>query len=101
MNIYLVSQNVNTGYDTYDSFVCVAENEDDARTIHPSRFATHIKDSKWMGTYSGGAKIGEEYSLSNGDWVSVETAKTIPVTLIGVADISQKRGVILSSFNAG
>jgi hypothetical protein len=35
MNLYLLSQNVNTGYDTYDSCVVCAKNEDEARTLGP------------------------------------------------------------------
>jgi hypothetical protein len=36
MNLYLVSQDINTGYDTYDSMIVSAESEIDARNIHPS-----------------------------------------------------------------
>ncbi len=36
MNIYLLKQDINNEYNTYDSFVAVAESEDDARTIYPS-----------------------------------------------------------------
>lgn len=35
MKLFLVSQSVNNGYDTYDSFVAVAENEEQARHTHP------------------------------------------------------------------
>lgn len=35
MNIYLISQNSHTGYDTYDSAVVVAESADAARFLHP------------------------------------------------------------------
>ena len=51
MKIYKISQSLLDGYDTYDSAVVVAENEDDARNIHPSKFVTHVKDGKWMWTY--------------------------------------------------
>ena len=33
--LYHVSQSVNNDYDTYSDFVCAAESEDDAKTIHP------------------------------------------------------------------
>lgn len=36
MNIYLLSQTENDGYDTYDSCVVIAENEEEAKTIHPA-----------------------------------------------------------------
>ena len=35
MNLYLISQDDNTGYDTFDSAVVIAENEEAARQIHP------------------------------------------------------------------
>lgn len=38
MNIYLVEQDVNNCYDTYDSFVVVAENEGVAKHTSPSEF---------------------------------------------------------------
>lgn len=36
MNIYLIWQTVNRGYDTYDSVVVCAESEEDAKTIYPT-----------------------------------------------------------------
>ena len=36
MNIYLISQYENTGYNTYDTAVVIAESEETARLIHPS-----------------------------------------------------------------
>ena len=36
MNIYLVSQGVNGGYDTYKEFVCVAFDEEQARNMDPA-----------------------------------------------------------------
>lgn len=33
MKLYLISQNVNNGYDTYDSAVVCAETEEEARMI--------------------------------------------------------------------
>lgn len=35
MKIYLISQDTNPGYDTYDSAVVCAENEQQAQKIHP------------------------------------------------------------------
>ena len=33
MNLYLLTQNENNGYDTYDSMVVSAENEEDAKYL--------------------------------------------------------------------
>lgn len=97
MNIYKVEQNWNNGYDTYSDFVCVAENEQAARETYPSEFVTHNKGGKWYGTYSKGG----EYEQDAGDWVSFDDIGRLTVTLIGVANADQKKGVVCSSFHAG
>lgn len=38
MNLYRISQVENTGYDTYDSAVVAAEDENAARQIHPCKY---------------------------------------------------------------
>lgn len=74
MNIYLISQDQNIGYDTYDACVVAAESETIARNITPDgRFG-----SSWA---------------SSPEYVNVK--------LIGVAIEEIKTGVILESFNAG
>jgi len=35
MNLYLISQEVNTDWDTFSSAVVIAESEEEARKIHP------------------------------------------------------------------
>ena len=80
MKLYLLSQNENKGYDTYDSMVVCAENKDDAITIHPngSVFFENDFDSTWA---------------SNSSSILCEE--------IGDANESQKRGIVIASFNAG
>lgn len=98
MNIYLLSQSVNTGYDTYDSCIVTAIDEEDARTIHPSQYNTHFRDGNWYGTYEKG---GEYLQNNDSSWVDSKSLNEIEVTLLGKADESLKRGVICASFNAG
>ena len=83
MNLYLLSQSVNNNYDTYDSVVVCAESLEDAKTIHP---------------WSRKIVIGEGDSYQYDDWAQVSD---IEGELIGVAAATEKRGVILASFNAG
>lgn len=101
MNIYLLSQDIVNGWDTYDSCVVVAENEIDARATHPSEHITHHRNGKWMGTYTGGDNIGGEYENESCSWVSFVDVSRVDVKLIGVASDHIKKGVICSSFNAG
>lgn len=80
MNIYRISQDKNIDYDTYDSAVVVAKDEDEAAGIHPS----------------GGELRQDPYS----DWVP--TKEYVTVELIGKATKEHKiKGVIVASFNAG
>lgn len=99
MNLYLISQDKVTGYDTYDSAVVCAKDEADARTIHPSGFVTHHKNGKWMGTYKGGNNIGGEYENEGSSWVRFSDIEHVDVEYLGTTD--KGRGVICASFNAG
>ena len=102
MKLYLISQDINDDWDTYDSAVVVAENEVDARSIHPSEYVTHIKNGKWMGTYHHNAmkNPGGEYENDNqGCWLPLSKVGSVKVKYLGETNLS--RGVILASFNAG
>lgn len=101
MNIYKLSQDLDNDYDTYDSVIVIAENAADAIKIHPSKFVTHITDDNWMGTYSGGESKGKEYLIDGYGWVNYRDIDKIKVALIGEAHNSQKKGIVLASFNAG
>ena len=79
MNIYLLTQGVNRGWDTYDSAVVIAENEDTARHTHPSAV-----DDWWKDNY---------YTT---DWARPED---VNVSFIGTTDEDPQ--VICASFNAG
>ncbi len=81
MNLYLISQTVNKGYDTYDSAVVAAPDVESARQMDPSGYGA----MKW-----------EERS---GLWAY--DSEQVKVELIGVAAPFTKEGVICASFNAG
>ena len=100
MKLYKLSQEINNHYDTYDSAIVCAENEEEARKIHPAPYVTHYRDGVWYGTYS--RPPFEEYEqdyLSN--WVNFDQIDKIKVEYIGEASKDLKKGVILASFNAG
>jgi hypothetical protein len=78
MNIYLISQNINTGYDTCDSAVVIAENEDKAREI---------------------MNFDEEY-CDFGTWVKRSQKDSIIVEHLGSSTKTEPE-IILVSFNAG
>lgn len=83
MNLYLISQDVNYGFDTYDSAVVVARDEEEARNMLPyaGRAGSPEEDDKWYG----------------GTWT---TPNNVDVRQIGHA-LAGETGVICASFNAG
>lgn len=97
MNIYKVEQDWNCDYETYSDFVCIAESEQAARETHPNESVTHIKDGEWYGT----STTGKEYPQYNWDWILADDIGRLKVTLIGVANEAQHKGVICASFHAG
>lgn len=72
MNMYKISQEVNNEYDTYDSAVVSARNEEEARHMQPSVYGT--------------------------GWCEPQH---VTVELIGTAKRGTQAGLILASFNAG
>ena len=97
MKIYLLSQDVVNNYDTYDSAIVIAENEDEARKKNPNKLVTHVTNDQWMGTYSG----GEEYKNEPSDWVEYSDIDKISVKYIGEASKEQQKGLVLASFTPG
>ena len=76
LKLYLLTQDVNTGYDTYDSCVVAAFSKEDAKTITPNY----------------------------GSWGSSTWARNpnqVQVELLGTTAKGIERGVVLASFNAG
>jgi len=98
VNLYLVSQTVNDGYDTYDSAVVAAESEADARLIHPGdRCQADVVNDRWIEHYSDGTlRVLPEFLQ---DWAS--RPSRVSVQLIGVAVEGTEAGVICASFIAG
>lgn len=84
MNLYLIYQDSRDGYDTYDSAVVCAANEDEARQIHPS-------GHEWSWEYEK-RDIGASWAATPDD---------VKVKLIGLAADGVEPGRVLASFNAG
>lgn len=84
LSLYLVSQNKNKNYDTYDSFVIACEDKDVARHTNPD---------------NGAAMTEEDWASHFSTWCS--SPRHVKVTYLGTADPSVKRGIVCKSFNAG
>lgn len=83
MNLYKVWQDVNNDYDTYDSAVVCAENEDEAKQISVDEF---------------GGVPGDPDDFDDSTWTTIDK---IQCKLIGIADEDMTKGVVVASFNAG
>ena len=89
LKLYKISQAMNTGYDTYDSAVVVAKNEEDARRIHPDGSGAKWDGKKWKSERTTGMRT----------WCAPEDVK---VEFIGIPDERFKAGnVVCASFHAG
>ena len=84
MKLFLISQSDNGGYDTYDSAVVCAPDEDTARRMNPSDYGGLFYD----------------FDKNHFDaWCS--SADKVKVSLIGDAAPGLPLGVVCASFNAG
>jgi hypothetical protein len=82
MNIYLLTQRDNVGYDTYDSAVVYAADEASARNISPSD--------------------GEPVNWDQREYAWADSPEGVTVQLLGVASSPNcSPGLICASFNAG
>lgn len=91
MHLYLISQNTNTRYDTFDSAVVCAATEEEARLTHPSerpRWIEHLSDWRTDDSVWSDAK----------SWAA---PSSVTVELLGDATPGRGPGVVCASFNAG
>lgn len=86
-NLYKIEQSVNNDYDTYDSAVVVADNEDEARKMHPA------------GVEDGDLQLWYQRDIKYDSWAT--RLEQVKVTLIGEASSNMPKGVVVASFNAG
>ena len=100
LNLYLISQTVNNDYETFDSAVVAAYDEEDAKSIHP---ISSWFDMGHLLTVTPTAKEAEEEKEEKGyneddTWTTRENVK---VRFLGIGSPDVKRGVICASYNAG
>ena len=97
LKLYLVSQEENSDYDSYDSFVAACHSVKEARHTCPSSGSEwNQKLRSWV--YKQYPPDTRSYKTDAG-WTS--RLSKIRVKYLGKAATSIKAGVICSSFNAG
>lgn len=90
-NIYLLSQDTVTDYDSYDSCIVVAPDFASARGIHPAGRCS----------WDGRRWVDPRFPLDTDECTNWAPAPRIKVTLVGVATAEMKEGVLCASYNAG
>jgi hypothetical protein len=88
MNLYKISQDANSDYDTFDSAVVCAENEEIARNMNPKSLSD--KDLPNLMDWR-----------NHPEYFWCESPGLVKVELIGSAAPELPQGVICASFNAG
>ena len=79
MNIYLLSQDINSGDGTYDSCVVYAASAADAQQTHPHSYSQYY--DTWQSC----------------NWA--DRPDQVVVKLIGVADATELAGIVCASYN--
>lgn len=87
LHLYRISQIDNEGYDTYDSAVVCAPDEETARCMNPHTGEIMTSPEEW------------ESGLCSSVWC--KSPEHVRINYLGKADNSLKQGVIVASFNAG
>lgn len=81
MKLFLIRPNIDL-YDAYDSAVVAAEDEDEARHVHPGSETAGKEDQEWL----------------DQSWCLPEH---VVVTYLGEAAPGINKGVVCASYNAG
>lgn len=84
MKLYIISQDANTGFETYDAAVVCAPDELTARNMNP-RTGEPMTDAQWKENHS--------------TWCS--SVEQVKVQYLGVAEEGVTTRLVIASFNAG
>lgn len=102
--IFLISQNVVTGYDTYSDAVVVAESAEVARRMHPNEGTDRAVDWLYLLDETG---WWYRYTWDNDgdDWYEdrswARNPRDVTVRFLGWAKLNLEAGFVCRSFHAG
>lgn len=85
MKLWLISQKINNGYDTWDSAVVAAETIEEARKINPNGQYYDNAEDEWR--YRG--------------WAKPEDVAAVEIGIVAEGYIIPNDRIVCSSFNAG
>jgi hypothetical protein len=96
MKIYKISQDVYNDYDTYSCAIVIAENEEEAKKIHPNGTYNYPEH-----TPNPDLEDKSEYEKADKDYGTWTRKIYVKVEYIGEAKKGSKKGVVVASFHAG
>ena len=108
--IYLLEQNVNTDYDTYDSMIIIAEDKKEAILLSYERAYMLISKGQLERNGTKNYDINHYLDEPFGEYIAVESRSfgswayedDITIQELGYADLEIKESyVVCASFNAG
>lgn len=99
MKLWLIEQNENTNWDTFDSAVVTAKTAEDARNTYPEYEAMVSSNTKWVDG-QGWRYFHENGIISNPGYSSWVLPENVRATYIGETELKEGL-VVISSFNAG
>ena len=97
MKIYKIWQNVNNDFDTYDSAIVCAENEEEAKKICPNKYYQFVDGICIWKPLDNPEQENKNDICSS--WAT--NIKDVMVEYIGETKQGLRKGVICASFNAG
>lgn len=95
MKLWRISQDSNSGYDTYDSAVVAFDTEEEARLYHPGGYYKWNGEC-WQATRTDGSTYEEGAYRS---WAA--SPDLVTIEYLGTAKKGTEAGLICASFNAG
>lgn len=97
--LWLIEQDERTGYDTYDSAIVVAEDEAEARGMHPFSDRGDIRANWEADRWETSRRGGDWLECAVDNWTRKPSA--VRARQLGVADDNMPAGLVLASYNAG
>ena len=99
MKLYRIWQEVNNDYDTFDSAVVAAYDEEDARSINPIGILDD--DNEPVRLAYTQQELKEDECIDDMSICAWTTRENVKVKYLGEGSTNIKRGVICASYNAG
>lgn len=103
LKLYLLTQTENSGYDTFNSCIVAAYNEEEAKSIHPFLHKFDINCLPFD-EYDNWKEFHDQEYIYKEQWKTktwASSPENVTCRCIGIAQDIEPNSVLCSSFNAG